>query len=75
MAESSRSLVTPPLNKEALALKIMQSRTTEFEVIKALKSYSGFPKIINRFTENEYECATMTLFGINLKSLKMVCNP
>lgn len=57
---------------EELALKIMQSRNFEFDILRDLQLYKGFPKIINQFKENEYECATMTLLGINLKALKNV---
>lgn len=55
-----------------LALKIMQAKSSEFDIIEELKSEKGFPKIISRFQENEYEWAAMTLFGINLKTLKTV---
>ena len=41
--------------EEQIALKIMQSKTQEIEVLKKLQGKNGFPKIFTIFNENELQ--------------------
>lgn len=50
----------------------MQNKQQEIDIIEEMQTNIGFPKVISRFKENDYECVAMTLFGMNLKILKSI---